>query len=495
MIENASTLATEELAAYYTYRPRPDQPERYDEQTSFYNSQSTGVIFHIGGNGAGTSENALAKVAKFVLRDQPPPRWDTPYWVIAGSYEQVMEACWKEKLWGHGHIPDSEIDWERVRWKDSKSGWPFRVPLKPWPGRPGRNWVLEFKSYEQGRQQFQARAPGGFCFVEQFPYVLLTEVLRGSREYNFPGSKLAEFTPVDPEMSFEVQRMIEEDSLPPGWEVWRANTRCNMEAGYISEDWYHEFFGMVPEEMRLVREIGEFAGYEGQIYTEFNPRVHIVDDDVIDFPANVYHFRAIDWGAGPANAFCCLWGYQNGLDQWFIYDELYLTDDNTTHEKLMEVCDQWPWPQNNPHYGVSYADPSSPDHIKLACEFGNAFGHLGYENLPMMKASNAVIPGIEWVKYLLKPDQTLDGKPRLFIHGKNCPNLARQMRTYRWAASSEMGINPRDARMEPVKKNDHAVDALRYLCYSRASIMGHTPDAWKKRPGRDRGVKLYRGAG
>ena len=59
--------------AYFNFRPRPDQPDRFDEQTSFYESDTTGVSWLIGGNGAGTSEVACAKIAKFVF-ETPPPR-------------------------------------------------------------------------------------------------------------------------------------------------------------------------------------------------------------------------------------------------------------------------------------------------------------------------------------------------------------------------------------------------------------------------------------
>lgn len=233
-----------------SFVPRPDQPERFDQQASFYYSKLPGVAFMIGGNGAGTSEICCAKVAKFVLEDQRPPRKDTPFWLAGPNYELTMETLWKEKLYGHGHILPDDVDWRRIGWYDSKAGLPARVPLKPWPGHPGRNWTLEFKSYDQGRDALQARAIGGFMFTEQFPWALLTEVLRGCREYDFPGSKMCEFTPVDPALSIELEEMLETDSLPEGWGVFRANTECAMEAGHVSEAWFREFFGMVSDEMR-----------------------------------------------------------------------------------------------------------------------------------------------------------------------------------------------------------------------------------------------------
>ncbi len=42
------------------------------------------------------------------------------------------------------------------------------------------------------------------------------------------------------------------------------------------------------------------------------------------------------------------------------------------------------------------------------------------------------------------------------------------MRSYRWLRGVEKGNNPRDARPEPLKKDDHAVDALRYLLFSES---------------------------
>ena len=62
---------------------------------------------------------------------------------------------------------------------------------------------------------------------------------------------------------------------------------------------------------------------------------------------------------------------------------------------------------------------------------------------------------------LLKPNP----RPRLFIDKDSCPNLARQIQTYRSTVGTT-GRNPRDAKPMPLKKDDHAPDALRYLLHS-----------------------------
>lgn len=534
--------------AYLYFEPRPDQPERFDQQTSAYNSKSEGVCWIVGGNGSGTTELAVAKTAKFLLNDQAPPRKDTPFWVISDTYPQVCNALWKEKFYGHGHIPKSVIDWERIRWYKPNQNWPFEVPLKPWKGRPGKNWSLCFKSYDQGRSRMQAESIGGFLFSEQFPWGLLEEVMRGCREYDFRGNKIAEFTPIDPNLSIELEDRLDNDTLPDGWEVFRSNTECALEAGHVTQSWFEQFYGLVSDEMRETRLTGAFASFEGAIYQTFNPLVHLVGDETIDFPPNIHHRRAIDWGGGPSNAFVCLWAYKNGKGQWFVYDEYYSTDQTmTTVDHLCEVADRYPWPESNSHYGTTYADPASPSDLRIAAKLSTYVPDR--ENLWITPAANDVHEGIEHVRWLLKCDPALMGlsksklmngkhrsngangngssanskltdgrsaiqnspmesngnanrptkmeplvpdltklteaelqelatpQPRLFIHKERCPMLARQMRTYRWMAASESGINPRSARREPLKKDDHSVDALRYLVFSEARRTGAVPQS------------------
>lgn len=492
LAKRVTSLGAQLENAYVTFTPRHDQPERFDQQESFVNSNTRGIAFLIGGNGAGTTECAMSKIADYVLRKQPPPRKDTPFWIIAGSYEQVCETCWKEKLEGHGHLPKSEIDYDRIAWLKPNDNWPFRVPLKPWPGRPGKNWSLEFKSYKQGRAQMQSRSIGGFCFSEQFPWGLLTEVKARCREYNFPGGQFAEFTPIDPLLSYPLERMIEDDKLPAGWEIWRANTSCAMEAGHVSKEWYDEFFSMVPPSMRLTREIGAWAIYEGAIYPNFAD-FHIVPDaELFDedggFPPNVFHRRAIDWGSGPENAFCCLWAYRNGAGDWFIYDEYYSTAPVSTVEHLVEIqerSEMWGWRTNDPHFGATYADPSSPGDFRIAHSLSQyAPGVAGFD---LSAASNAVLEGIEHVQWLMMPCAERMGKPRLFISRERCKNLSRELRTYRW----KTGTDKQDPQRQPLKKNDHAADALRYLTFSEARLGGVTPSSADRGGGdRDYGVRL-----
>lgn len=52
------------------------------------------------------------------------------------------------------------------------------------------------------------------------------------------------------------------------------------------------------------------------------------------------------------------------------------------------------------------------------------------------------------------------GKPKLFIF-KTCPMMIKEIKQYRWKENDEGG------REEPIKKNDHAMDELRYYLMDR----------------------------
>jgi len=446
----------DELACI-TFQPRPNQHDRNDQQQAFYDSEHEGVTFLLGGNGAGTTTCGLAKAVKFMTIDQPAPRKDTPFWIIAGSYPQVMNACWKEKLHQKGHLDPNAVDWNRINWYKPNQDWPFSVPLKPRKNHPGKNWLICFKSYEQGREAMQAEAIGGFLFVEQFPWGLLNEVMRGCREYSFRGNKLAEFTPVDPSMSIELRDMEETGKLPKSWGLYRANTRCALEAGQISESWYRDFFAMIPDAMKPVREQGLWGNFEGAVYPEFSPAIHCTPEGW-DIPPGAQHRRAVDFGFSQEHAFVALWSCADGRGRVTIYDEYYSKDTTLSvidHWKAIE--DRNPWPKNTAgRYGVTWMDHDL-DAIRTLSKI-EQYTNGEYTAPNWSLAIKAVNEGIEYVKYMLKPSIIVDPNeppsPRLQIVRDRCPNLMREMITYRRPKQLSESINANAVSQDPVKIDD-----------------------------------------
>lgn len=493
-------------AAWSSFVPRPDRPELFDEQHSFCYNQDP-VSFLIGGNAAGTTEAAAFKTAQFVLNWQPPPRPNTPFWIISNTYEQVCAVCWDEKLYGHAHIPKCEVDWDNVSYLNRSKNWPSSVPLKPWPAdrpgaKPGCNWVLEFKSYEQGRRALQARSIGGFWFSEQFPQDLFLETLRGCREYMFPGGQFAEFTPIEPELCLWVEKCMEENH--PGWRFYRANTEENRVN--LADGWYENFFAGVPEEMMATRKTGQLASFEGVIFQAFAPAFH-VREDLFMFPPGVEYYRAVDWGASEEHPFAGVWGYRDGTGMWFVFDEYWNNSQSAITWDHVEAIHRrsagWGWPQmeeaieknhprlyrlfaeiyphprekvyverGNPYYRDTYADPSRPGELN----------EFNYSGIPTFPAANDVFKGIDCIRSLLKP--RANGLPGLVIHPR-CRHLIEEMRKYRWLKGKKPSdgniLNPKVATAMPLKRDDDTVDALRYMIYSAERGRGAVPGSMSHR--------------
>jgi len=465
--EAQDLLAKLEDSFFYTFRPRPDNPARYDEQQSFVEDRIPGVAGLIGGNASGTSESAAYKLSQFVLNRQLPPRQDTPFWIVGPKIDQTIKTFWKEKLFGHGHIPHSEIDWKRIRWHSEKQALPFSVPLLPWPeskgGDPHRNWCIEFRSFAEGTAVMTAESIGGFCCTEPFPRELLTEIMRATREYNYPGSMFFELTPVDPSLTYWIEEMIVDDKVPDTWKFYRCNLECNAEDpnSVVGKKWATDFLESVSDEMVETRKTGAFASYEGLIYQSFNRAIHVVDD--MEIPTTgVIHKRSIDWGASEEHPFVCVFAYKDAVGVWNVYGEYHSTDQTMLWADHCEVIKgMYPWMNNHPTYRETYGDPSRPD---LFREFSN-------NGIPVTPAKNDVDQGIEAVRRFLKVHPLIGPKLRV---ASWCKQVIKEFFTYRWEQSSGRGINPRVAKPKPLKKYDDAMDALRYLIFTdyRSNIGG-----------------------
>ena len=507
----AVSVLEEKNQAWVTWKPRPDRLEDFDEQSAYINARDL-VSFTLGGNASGKTGASAKKCADFVL-STPPPRKDTPFWIIAEDYLQVCSVCWAEKLNGigphGGFLPKWVIDHDRIVWYKPSLNWPFMVPLKPWAN--GNNWMLEFKSYKQGRAAMQARSIGGFWFSEQFPWNLFLEVLRGCREYMFPGGQFCEFTPIDPELCLSIEKMME--NQPPGWGFYRLNTERNRQN--LADDWYNQFFAAVPDEMQATRKTGALATFEGVIYQSFNPEVHITDDDSKVFLPGIYHYRGIDWGASAEHPMTCVWYCEDGMGDGYFYDEYWDTSqDKITQDHAAEILAKslaWGWPEpsffeepppNQSHYvkmvrkrareirsgmngsraglkdigwrqyGESFADPSRPGDI-------NAFNYWG---ISTGQASNDVLKGIDLVRSRLKINP-VTGRPRIHIH-RRCKHLIEELRKYRWLKRRQTGLVTMAAPpVTPFKKDDDMADAARYVIASVERGRGMQPTTAANRAG------------
>lgn len=223
--------------------------------------------------------------------------------------------------------------------------------------------------------------------------------------------------------------------------------------------------------------LGLWVGVEGQVYEDWNQDIHLIEPFPI--PQSWRRFRIIDFGY--TNPFVCLWAAVDNDGRVYIYRQLYMSQ-RTVARHMIDIHVH----SRGETYEVTLADHDAEDRatlaqtqvitdgalverLKRAGYQPNRAGHVEMPGIQTKAADKRVGVGIEKVQQRLKTAG--DGKPRLYLF-KDClieedPNMAARFRptslveefpSYAWQPATE----DRNTKEEPVKANDHALDALRY---------------------------------
>lgn len=216
----------------------------------------------------------------------------------------------------------------------------------------------------------------------------------------------------------------------PGRKIFKASSRENI---YLDESvltaWEQSYQGdFAAQELE-----GEFIAFEGLIYPEFSRERHVITT----LPAQ-FHFTVagVDWGyANPG--VILVFGVDSDGRMWQVAEHYQR---QRRIEEWVSVAQQ---ARRTWAIRTFYCDPAEPDYIK-------AFQAGGLNAEP---ANNTVNTGLQMVKNRLVLQG--DGQPRLMV-ARECVNTLAEFESYQWA-ENRFGM-----RDQPVKANDHALDALRY---------------------------------
>ncbi|MDE2107005.1 MAG: phage terminase large subunit [Patescibacteria group bacterium] len=209
---------------------------------------------------------------------------------------------------------------------------------------------------------------------------------------------------------------------------------------------------------------GSFDVFSGQIWPEFDPDVHTIRPFPID--ANWEIIEGIDHGR--RNPTAVLWASFDEKGNCFIVDEHYepgqlvryhamKIHETRTHYKL-------------PIYTVIDASAAQKDPNTGRSVIDEYWDH-GIVTIPSDRHVPARINRIaEWL--MLDPNhphpltgETRDeGWPRLYIF-RNCVNLIEHIQQYQWKKKPPTADE--DAKEQPLKKDDHDVDAMGYILMTR----------------------------
>lgn len=204
----------------------------------------------------------------------------------------------------------------------------------------------------------------------------------------------------------------------------------------------------------FLQEIGaDFTAFVGKIYAEWDESYHVKK---LEYNPAWPNYIAFDWGyVNPLAAIEFQVAPDDTIHVWREHYEPYKTLEE--HFTLMKARSQPPGYKINMTYGDA-ADPEATQRVNE---------HFA----PCVSDPDAKTnwrEGIDLVKTFLKDRPTSDYdedgapimKPGLYVD-HSCINTIREFGSYR-GKSGTQGQQPTDPQDKAVKKDDHAMDALRY---------------------------------
>lgn len=265
---------------------------------------------------------------------------------------------------------------------------------------------------------------------------------------------------------------------PTAKEAYRLIKAPSTENVHLPEGYVESMLASWSPE-RIKREIeGSFDAFEGMVYHEFRRDLHVIRPFVI--PSDWTRVIGVDHGYRNPSAW--IWGAVDYDDNIYIYREFY------EREWLIEEIIKGNKKQNKPGI-LAMCKGENITQARIDPSVRAVRGATGFtdwdvyqdnlpKDFPLMLANNDKTAGIDRVKSYLKV-QPSTNKPRLFIFD-SCQNLIDEMSKYRYKELTHTQQGKQAEKEEPVKVDDHALDALRYLIMSRPEAPNPNLDVYKR---------------
>lgn len=420
------------------YRP-------YPKQRAFHESVEPVKAF-LGGNRSGkTTAGILDDLIQCVDADVVPDhlqrfkRWQPPFRarIVTPDFTSTMEGVVFEKLreWAPreqlaGNSWDKAYD-KQMRMLVFKNG----------------SW-LQFMTFEQDLDKFGGAALHRVHYDEEPPRQIRQECR--FRLIDYDGDELFTMTPLHG-MSW----MYDEIYVP--WERGELKNATVVivdmdDNPYLNEQAKARVLAGLSREERAARKSGRFVQFSGMVYPEFQRHIHVVPSAKI--PDNVLLLGSID--PGTRHMAAVVWAYLTSDDDLVVFDELALQESTVAQVALaIRMMED----RRRVKLRTYTIDPSARN---VAHQTGRS-DQMEYSDhgIVTILGQNDVPAGINRVKERLQ-GQPGEG-PRLHVQA-HCTNLIEEFRRYHWV---RQGRSEHEAKEQVVKRDDHLLDALRYMCMAR----------------------------
>ena len=409
----------------------------HTKQVEFHKSQKRNR-WVFGGNRTGKTECGAVETIWLSLGIHPhrKNKPQTECWVVSLSNRVQKEVAQSKIL---KYLPKSSIHSITMNEGSKQSpetGTIECITVRNSFGNLSKIW---FKSCESGREKFQGSSLDFVWFDEEPPEDIYNECkMRVLDKY---GEIFGTMTPLK--------------GLTFIYDEIYLNSKNDDEVFYLFMSWEDNPYLNKKEINRLSnslsadeinsRKYGQFSLKDcGLIYPEFDENVNVVTPFKI--PKDWQDTISIDPGLN--NPLSCHWYARDFDNNIYVVAEHFEAGQTIEYHahKITEISNNLNWKRSN--NGMISAIIDSAAHQKTLSS-PKSVTELFFANgiLVNPNVNKDVLSGISKVKSLLK---NINGKSKLFIFS-SCKNLIQEFKTYRW--------NGQDA---PIKKDDHALDELRY---------------------------------
>lgn len=301
---------------------------------------------------------------------------------------------------------------------------------------------IGFKSCDQGREKFQGMSLDYVWFDEEPPEEIYLECKM--RVLDRCGEIYGTMTPLKG-LTWIYNTIYLNDKNDE--DVWYENIQWD-DNPFLSKSEIEKFSMSLSSEELESRKYGNFTSGTGMVYSEFDESVNVIEP--FDVPCEWYDKISID--PGLHNPLSCHWYACDFDNNIYVIAEHYEKQRTIDYhsKRIKEISERLNWPLKNGR--IEALIDSAANQRTLASEKNVVELFYDYGILAIPQVNKDLFSGINRVKAYLKNSL---GERKLFIF-KNCVNMIREIKGYFWGNNDS-----------PVKKDDHAMDELRYYIMSR----------------------------
>jgi len=369
-------------------------------------------------------------------------------WVVSLTNEVQRDVAQKEVLkW----LPKAEIADVHVR--SGRKDDPENAILDFIVLKNGS--TIAFKSVDQGRPKFQGTSLEWIWFDEEPPKEIYDECKM--RIIDTRGDIWGTMTPLQG-LTWVYETIYVNENNDPNVKYWLMEWADNP---HLSPDEIESLMSTMSEEERESRQYGKFVAMSGLVYKEFVEDIHVIDP--IPIPLDWYDNISIDPGlAAPLS--CHFYAYDGDGNIYVIAEHYKAGETIEYHSKqIHRIATELGWPRHRGYLDALFDSAANQKTLAAEKSVAELFGEHGIEADTVVDKNKW--SGIQRVKQYLKlrpnPQTTVwpKGKPKLFIF-RTCTNLIKEIKSYRWKPDGD----------EPIKKNDHGLDEMRYYIMSKPEL-------------------------